>query len=82
MNTLSAYRPSWSAFFGCDLGIYGRRGRLPHWVRFLFSALVDADFLDAEAFFEPAKRRATAGIGSIAALRSTQPGAIDGRAVT
>lgn len=36
-------------------------GNMALWVRMLFSALVDADFLDTEAFMNPAKARQRAG---------------------
>jgi CRISPR-associated endonuclease/helicase Cas3 len=54
---------------------------LEFWTRFLFSALVDADRLDAEAFDSPDKRRvATAGYDTIAALRDRLDQHIDGLA--
>jgi len=40
------------------------------WTRFLFSALVDADFLDTEAFFEPDRRTAVQGFDAISTLRA------------
>lgn len=48
------------------------------WVRFLFSALVDADFLDTEAFFEPGRRAAAKGFDSIAALLRRLDAHLDG----
>ena len=46
------------------------RRSLEFWIRFVFSALVDADFLDTEEFFEKGKRtEATLGFDAIPALR-------------
>lgn len=43
--------------------------RVEFWTRFLFSALVDADFLATESFYEPDRRDFTRTFASIAALR-------------
>ena len=44
-------------------------GRDPaFWIRMVFSALVDADFLDTEAFFDPDKAASRAGYPSLAKL--------------
>ena len=44
-------------------------GRAALWLRVLFSALVDADFLDTEAYFDPAKTVKRAGAPPLARLR-------------
>jgi len=47
------------------------RRRLAFWIRFLYAALVDADFLDTEAFYRPGVREsATAGYADIPTLRA------------
>jgi CRISPR-associated endonuclease/helicase Cas3 len=46
----------------------GRRG-FHLWVRMLFSCLVDADFLDTEAFMDPAKGSRRGGWPDLSALR-------------
>jgi CRISPR-associated endonuclease/helicase Cas3 len=43
-------------------------GRFALWLRMLFSALVDADFLDTEAFMSPAKAVGRQGSADLAAL--------------
>jgi CRISPR-associated endonuclease/helicase Cas3 len=43
-------------------------GRFALWLRMLFSALVDADFLDTEAFMDPAKSAGRQGSIDMAAL--------------
>jgi len=48
----------------------GIPGRFALWVRMLFSCLVDADFLDTEAFMSPTKARARAGFLSIEAMEA------------
>lgn len=45
------------------------RRRIELWTRFLFSALVDADFLATEAFHDPGKRAPARGFHGITALR-------------
>ncbi|MHB0948677.1 MAG: CRISPR-associated endonuclease Cas3'' [Gemmatimonadaceae bacterium] len=40
------------------------------WTRFLFSALVDADFLETEAFYQPGRRDASRADHAMASLRS------------
>ncbi len=47
-----------------------RPGRAALWLRMLFSALVDADFLDTEAYFDPLRATSRAGSHSMAALNS------------
>ncbi len=42
--------------------------RLEFWVRFLFSALTDADYLDTEAFLDPAKANTRGGYLSLGEL--------------
>lgn len=44
-------------------------GRLALWLRMLFSALVDADFLDTEAYFNPGRMAQRQGLSDIAVLR-------------
>ncbi|MER2602888.1 MAG: CRISPR-associated helicase Cas3' [Candidatus Competibacter phosphatis] len=45
-------------------------GRFALWVRMLFSCLVDADFLDTEAFMSPDKTAGRAGFLSLAEMES------------
>ncbi len=45
-------------------------GRFALWLRLLFSALVDADFLDTEAFMDVGKARARSGAPTISVLKS------------
>lgn len=47
----------------------GEPGRLALWLRMLFSALVDADFLDTEAYFDPARAATRDGRVDIASLQ-------------
>jgi CRISPR-associated endonuclease/helicase Cas3 len=49
----------------------GDPGRFALWVRMLFSALVDADFLDTEAFMNPPQAAQRNGAPSMAALHAT-----------
>ncbi len=44
-------------------------GRFALWVRMLFSCLVDADFLDTEAFMSPGKNEARQGFSGLDALQ-------------
>jgi len=44
-------------------------GRAALWLRMLFSALVDADFLDTEAYFDPGKAASRAASVTLAALK-------------
>jgi CRISPR-associated endonuclease/helicase Cas3 len=45
------------------------RRRIDFWTRFLFSALVDADRLATEAFYEPGKRESIHGFDALPTLR-------------
>lgn len=56
----------------------GSAASLSLWIRFVFSALVDADFLDTEAFYEKGAARA-ARRPSILELRSTLDNYIDAK---
>lgn len=47
----------------------GEPNRVAFWVRFIFSALVDADRLATEAFYEPGRREAAHDFDSIPVLR-------------
>jgi CRISPR-associated endonuclease/helicase Cas3 len=47
----------------------GEPGRLALWLRMLFSALVDADFLDTEAYFDPARAAHRDGCVNITELQ-------------
>lgn len=47
---------------------YNIPGRFALWVRMLFSCLVDADFLDTEAFMSPGKAEVRQGFMSVAEL--------------
>ncbi len=63
------FRPAGSREDRTDL-LLARR-RLAFWIRFLYAALVDADFLDTEAFYRPGVREsATAGYADIPTLRA------------
>ena len=42
--------------------------RMEFWIRFLFSALTDADYLDTEAFLDPERAKARGGFRSIGEL--------------
>jgi CRISPR-associated endonuclease/helicase Cas3 len=53
--------------------------RREFWVRFLFSALVDADRLDAESFLEPAQVHRRGGFEPIEVLRERLDAHIDGK---
>jgi CRISPR-associated endonuclease/helicase Cas3 len=46
-------------------------GAIHLWLRLLFSCLVDADFLDTEAFMEPGKGNQRAGHGDLAGMLSS-----------
>ncbi|HVY48282.1 MAG TPA: CRISPR-associated endonuclease Cas3'' [Minicystis sp.] len=52
--------------------------RLEMWIRMLFSALCDADFLDTEAFFQPDKARARELDAGIAELGDALGAHLDG----
>ena len=45
-------------------------GRFALWVRMLFSALVDADFLDTERFMDEARAEARGNVADLTAMRS------------
>ncbi|MBT9609717.1 MAG: CRISPR-associated endonuclease Cas3'' [Aquabacterium sp.] len=71
---LSVLRPDLAGLSLKDLPI-GREGadtpgRFALWLRMLFSALVDADFLDTESFMDQGKGVARRGAPSIQALQS------------
>lgn len=53
----------------CNEHDTGQPGRFALWVRMLFSALVDADFLDTEAYMDGARATARQGAPDIAALQ-------------
>jgi CRISPR-associated endonuclease/helicase Cas3 len=50
-------------------GLPARPGRAALWLRMLFSALVDADFLDTEAYFDRARAAGRAGAVSIGTMK-------------
>lgn len=70
--------PGIEGIIACTLGATRALGRLPvhvkrdnfhFWVRFVFSCLVDADFLDTEGFMEPAKARLRVGEIGVGGLK-------------
>ena len=52
-------------------------GRFALWVRMLFSCLVDADFLDTEAFMAPGKLRTRQGFLTLADMEERLAGRLD-----
>jgi CRISPR-associated endonuclease/helicase Cas3 len=70
--------PELPADLAAAAGDPGRLRSFELWVRFLFSALVDADFLATEAFYSPGLRAAAlAGRDDIPALRRRLDGWLD-----
>lgn len=57
-------------FIDAPGGAPPRPGRAALWLRMLFSSLVDADFLDTEAYFDPGRAAVRATGVSIAALQA------------
>jgi len=52
LDTLNPGRPPWQFASGLDMSL---------WIRMLYSCLVDADFLDTEAYMEPQKMQDRSG---------------------
>lgn len=73
--------PSLPAFLQCKPGLRGESlsRRSEFWTRFLFSALVDADRLDTEAFCDPDKGRLRGRFSPIATLRHRLDSFIDNK---
>ena len=54
------------------------RRRLELWTRFVFSALVDADYLETEGFYEPGRRKALEARDALPVLRDRLEAALSG----